>query len=316
MAKKLKDINTVAHHWANRVGDSGEASSLRFEGDTLYSYAAPIAKLLPDGTAVLARRSWSITTSAHQGLARSAVNYSTKVYCYEIGNVARNMTNVRDTIADVLQRAVQALTKVKKDGTPTVLALRQHEQLKAEALHLAEEANAYLAAHQRNGLNLDLLPIDTANLEDIRVALEQRRAAEQAAREEAARQRAAELVEDVAAWRRGETVHKNLHGAPVALRLGYRERYVDQPGYQVIETSHGAEIPVEDAKRLWPVVLRVRAAGAEWTPGVSTKERRLGVYTLSAIRADGGIRVGCHEISFSELERMAGMLGLRDPVEA
>lgn len=317
--KKLATINQVAHHWANRVGDNGAASSLSFQGDTLYSYAAPIATLLPDGTAVLAKRGWSVTTSAHQSLARSAVNYSTKVYCYEIGPVPQNMRIVRDDIARTLQRAEAVLTKVKKDGTPTVYAQRQHERMKAEALHLADEANAYLAAYQRNGLNLDLLPIDTSKLDDVRAELERQQAEGQRRREEAQRQRAAELVEDVAAWRRGETVYKSLRDAPVALRLhpaapANVAGHIDQ--LRVIQTSHGAEIPVEDAKRLWPIVLRVRAAGVEWTPAGPGSERRLGVYTLNVIRADGSIKVGCHEIAFSELERMAGELGLREPVAA
>ncbi|TKW76780.1 MAG: hypothetical protein DI543_19125 [Bradyrhizobium icense] len=38
--------------------------------------------------------------------------------------------------------------------------------------------------------------------------------------------------------------------------------------------------------------------------------RRLGVYTLTTIRADGSIVVGCHDIPFNEMARMAVALDL------
>lgn len=72
-----------------------------------------------------------------------------------------------------------------------------------------------------------------------------------------------------------------------------------------IDTSHSAHIPTSDARRLWPVILEVKAGGIDMP-----FERPLGLYELRLIRADGSIVVGCHDIPWSELEGIAKQLGL------
>jgi hypothetical protein len=89
----------------------------------------------------------------------------------------------------------------------------------------------------------------------------------------------------------------------------------DSEGRDVIQTSHGAEIPVADARALWPVILSVKA-GERTSEDAARLVRRLGVYTLNEIRADGSIKVGCHDIAWCEIERMAVVLGLADEVQA
>ena len=72
-----------------------------------------------------------------------------------------------------------------------------------------------------------------------------------------------------------------------------------------IETSRGAEIPEEAARRLWPFILRVMGGERDYDVGMS-----LGHYQLTKIRRDGSIVVGCHDIAFAEIERISVALGL------
>ena len=101
----------------------------------------------------------------------------------------------------------------------------------------------------------------------------------------------------VEAWRAGDTTYHNLHGAPVALRIRG----------EMVETSHGAHVPLADAIRLWPMLLAARAEGRAVHPATPPN---LGHYLLWQINPDGSIIVGTHGISFSEMARVAEQLGL------
>jgi hypothetical protein len=79
----------------------------------------------------------------------------------------------------------------------------------------------------------------------------------------------------------------------------------------MVETSFGAEIPVADAERLWPVIQRVMSGDKDYDVGME-----LGGYRLTKIRRDGSIVVGCHDIAYSEIERIAQQLGLMETAAA
>ena len=59
-----------------------------------------------------------------------------------------------------------------------------------------------------------------------------------------------------------------------------------------IETSHSAQIPVDDCA-LWPIIQRTMRGDDQWCwqlpPGLR-------------LRRDGSIVVGCHDIAYSEIE--------------
>lgn len=284
----LSSTHEVAHYWANKVQSEGRASALFFRGDFIYSYGTHfcIARHLPNGVVAFTTRRYSVTTSAHIYRARGAAHHLQSVYCNDPSDsAAQNMAHARNAIRD-------ALSASEKKG------IRQatRDAHKAAALHAAEQANAYLAAlppAETAGTE----PIDTSALEGVRAALV---AAEDAAKrihEEQQRARFADLQESLEKWRTGEIIARTgLSSLPPALRLNG----------DIIQTSHGAEIPVADACKLWGLVLTAIVEKREFT-GIP---RKLGVYTLSRIRADGSIVVGCHDIAFAELERMAIALGL------
>lgn len=72
----------VTHLWANESRNSARSGNVSFEGRTLYSYAAPIAKLVTvEGRrAVLINpRKFSVTTSKHQSWARGASCHLTRL---------------------------------------------------------------------------------------------------------------------------------------------------------------------------------------------------------------------------------------------
>lgn len=302
MRKVLKSTNEVFHFWANKVQSEGRAAAVFFEGDYLYSYGKHfcIARHLPNGAVAFTTRSYSVTTSGHVSSARSAIRHLNVVYCNDPKDSAQaNMRVARNAIAE-------ALSNAEKKG------IRQttRDKFKAQALHLAENANAYLAALPADE-SAGQEPIDTRDLEAVRAHLVAVEQAAQRIRDEQLAARVAGLVETLEKWRKGEVIASSgLHNIPPALRLWTREwngigHKLENPE-QVVQTSHGAEIPIADALKLWPMVLRVMKGGREYTPG-----EPLGNYRLTQIRSDGSIRVGCHDIAFTELDAIAAQLGLK-----
>ena len=309
MRKVLSSNQEVAHYFANSVQSEGKASNYYFETDRdgiarLFSYGRHfcVARRINAGLFVMTTRTYGNSTSKHLAYARSALNNRTVVYCVhpEFGAA----TNKREA-----QQAMNAA--MDEAETKRRIQQKTRDAHKARALYLAEQFNAYLAALPENERECE--PFDLSGLADVRAALVAMKAQEE---ENARRKKEAAQVaarEYLAAWRTDPTVQTiGMSRLPPALRLVARTD-TKSPNmhiiHSVIQTSHGAEIPVTDAQALWPALLSVMRK--ERTPEEAARlVRRLGVYTLNTIRADGSIVVGCHDIAFNEMARMAVSLDL------
>jgi len=165
---------------------------------------------------------------------------------------------------------------------------------------LVSEVTAYA---QFFGLALPALPVvpalDSKELEAVkaREAKKSAERAEQTKQENIAREkRRAECAQE---WRNGAHVSSCLGGLPVMLRIAYGETAQTS----VVETSLGAQVPIEHAAR----GLRfVRAVMAKQVPYVRNGHTlHLVHYPIDRIDADGTLHAGCHVIPYSEIERIA-----------
>ncbi len=139
------------------------------------------------------------------------------------------------------------------------------------------------------------IPVNYAETVDaICVALDAARIAERKARQdklEAERDK-------VAAWRACKPNVRPSYEWPVMLRrVG-----------NTVQTTKGAEFPVDDATRAWPVIKACYDAGRTWKRNGVTLP--MGHFQVDVIKADGTIIAGCHTIERKEIERFAGVLGL------
>ena len=74
-----------------------------------------------------------------------------------------------------------------------------------------------------------------------------------------------------------------------------------------IQTSRGANIPVNDAISIYPLLARAKQSGKPLEMGLRTVN--LGVYKFHSF--DGNIlTVGCHKIKWDQIEKMATQLNL------
>lgn len=286
----LRSTSEVFHYWANQVQSEGRAASVFFEGPKLYSYGRHfcIARILPSGVVAFTTRDYSVTTSKHKSQARSAARHLRTVYCNDPSdNAQANTTHARHAIRDALHASTRKGTRYTT-----------RDAHKARALRIAEDANVYLAAlpaDERQGV----LPLDTTDLEKVREHLDAIEAAEKRLREEQHAARLADLQSSLAEWRAGVILSRSgLSALPVALRINTDATEV--------QTSHGASIPLADALKLWPIIERVRASEHDYEPGAP-----VGPYSLTKIRRDGSLVVGCHDIAYAEVSAIADALRAR-----
>jgi hypothetical protein len=311
MRKVLSSNQEVAHYFANSVQSEGKASNFYFETDRdgdckLFSYGRHfcVARRLSRDVFAFTTRTYGMATSKHLAYARSALSHKTVVHCYD--PAASAITNKREA-----QAAINA--QLRDAATERRIQQKTRDGHKARALYLAEQFNSYLAALPENE-RIDVQPFDVSGLEEMRAAMlreEERKAEEERQRKARAAVAAAEYLAD---WRKDPTMAtQGMMSLPPALRLApSRGSYhtggllpdSGSVGRMVVQTSHGAEIPVSDARALWPVILSVKC-GQRTAEEAARLVRRVGVYMLTTINADGSIVVGCHSIAWPEIERMA-----------
>lgn len=296
MRYKLKNSDEVFHYWANQVQSEGECGNVSFNGPRVFSYNRCIAMLHKKGDETLALFGTvgrnSSSTAKHQSYARSAASQFRQIVVPDCnprsaGEHARNLQAILEEHNDRLKLAKRA----KMNGP----------LWREMALGAAGDFNAYAVFFDHPER------FSEEATAQIAVEVEREKVERLKAEKEEAKKRDAKLVEDLAAWRNGED--KGLYGLSfTALRLGYFEGGRHGGDGWIVETSKGANIPVDDAKRLWPLILRVRKGTKDYEPGMP-----LGVYRLTKIKSDGSIVVGCHDIGFAEVEAIAGKLGLALP---
>lgn len=299
MRLHLKDRQQVAHYWANNVQPEGDAGNLFYAGEKIWSYGAHfcVGRRLPGGMFAITTRGYSPSTERHISIVRQACPASRIVYCNDPDeSAAVNMGKAREAINAALRESetTRRIQQKTRDGH------------KVRALYLAEQANAYLAAlpEDERGHGLE---IDTSNLESIRAQFVQAEAEQEARRVERERIALHAAETNIMIWRNGGPGH-DLWNLPAMLRLMPKDLNalaVAPVMGQVVQTSRGAEIPVDDARKLWPMIQRVMRGQSDYTPGEA-----LGVYRLTKINRDGSIVVGCHNIAFAEIEGIAKQLGL------
>lgn len=292
MRKVFSNANEVMHSWANKTQPEARTRSVFFEGDRLYSYGHHylIGRHLPEGCVAINAEGNSPTTNGHVREAAYAVRHLKvlRVFSPELDGGARIRTANE---IDILMRS--ASTRVKAE-------LRDSDLNAARKIQ--DDFNEFLRLTAPNDVPLNVFCASENLLAQLKAAERAAQKAENERRKERERIKAMTDAEKIAAWRAGE-MNQTPYGCGTLLRVNEATGCID--------TSHSAHIPIEDAKRLWPVILQVKAGGID-----APFERPLGSYELRLIRADGSIVVGCHDIGFDEIEGIAKQLGLLNVEEA
>ena len=268
----------IVHVWAaqDQYRDHGKANSMSFSGDTLYSYAAKIAKIT-GGVALLIDRSWSVTTSAHQGLARAAVSHLKKFTVASLKpDHAENVRHYESKIKNSFERHFRARSR-------KVSIFEENHALHRELIDYANHFEVKYSAGVGHYVLSDIDHIMEAQLQQHK---------EQEAKDRKAAKEGIEKVES--AWidgKSGKTFvvcnNKRFVFSYIRVRKSGNE----------IESSLGARVPIKEARVLYKAI----------KAGKPVHGMKIGYYTVTGL--NGTLRIGCHEIQRKEVDRLAAVLG-------
>ena len=295
----------VAHAWANKTGKHRRGSNFFYEDDTIYSYGGhfPIARHM-DGVVLFTTQGYSNSTAKHISHASRACSHltrfnvvdvtATRTSSSKLGRFTGHKWNVQDYLRRIDEGYGSASRSIKHGEWKYLYADGLVTELKAYAKHF-KLGRTFVENHIpspeiREKVMARCNAYNARKDERNREWLEKRRA-EAAVLDEANR-------EQMERWTRWESGVRRVHTTKVYLRASGERR--------IVETSHGADVPYDDAVNLYRLARRVRITGEDKHFGLYG--RKVGDFSLNKINSEG-ITVGCHRIGWEEIDRLAEVEG-------
>jgi len=282
--ERVRDIYTVAHNWANRIGESAKASNLFFEDDNIYSYgrhfliAKHVANQRGEQAVLFTGRTYSRSTSAHVTIVRNASRHLDKLPVPDPDLSKEDLFekwygDLRN-IADSLAGARKPQKHILEIGRVFDEARRYADFFDYELPEVLVKAGEIQSGEQYH----DLLQQER----------ELRKTQEQRAQAEALRLQKTRLKD----WRKFK-----VHYLRTADGFDYLRFH---KANQIIETTQRVEFSLSAGRLLYSFVLASLEKGGCENCG----ETFLGRYNITEINSRF-IRVGCHKVSLTEIKSFA-----------
>lgn len=313
--KHVYKTDEIPHLWANRSKDDARnpQGNLYFSMDVLYSYrdSYPVGIHVTNNkgkTAVLINsNTYSHTTSEHISSARSAIHHLPNIFTIPLCDYRPDLhgeSEAEKCFKEHYQIEIgELLAKAKRAREHKPYLVRKADALKTEANNFARFFG--LSSRVKDDKGMSQLRIEAeerhkANLKTI----QKRREAKAIAQAEADKQR----QENLQLWLNGENISTyqlpNNWNEPTHLRIKNDN----------VETTMGANVPIGHALRVCRFVKRIKEAGQDWQSNGHTLH--VGLYKVDYISANGDLRAGCHNIAWSEIERILNLLEAGQVIEA
>ena len=262
------------------------------EGNTFYSYGTQfrVATLVETKHGIVAffeRATYSVSTTRHQSIARQAVNH--------LENFDVDLTHSWNGLAyDIkkafIKKAFEAYRKKSEQSMLKASRARTYKDLHLRDAHNAiEKANRLLVLFRKELPYVrKLKPLDNESIERLNELAKAKR------RKEIQANRKLEQ-----AW-----IDHKTDSLPRGHRYLIRKRATQYlPRGEYVETSHGARIPLDDAKTFYKAISRFRAT-PEQCPSMDVSHFRLNKLSSQ------GARIGCHFLAWSVMDQFAQSIGL------
>lgn len=290
----LKNNSEVAHIWAQQKQKEGRAGHLFFKDKSIYSYGRhfEIARFVNDDTVLFTTRRYSNTTAKHKNEVRRAISHKDILYVPCFDNHNENISYYLRRAKESKEKALRAIAyggyhcvDVKRyldEGLKYVGHFKVDKELKKEVVKLAGllEKDKLFSNEEKETLKRRKL----SNEKRLKTREDNLKIARAQAQEK--------YLKEIEDWKNGvieRAPYSYSFDNPVVLRVKDDR----------IETSKGAQITVKTALKLWEVIKAKQ----------SVEGFKLDNYEAQEIK-DNVLTVGCHHIPLSELERIAGLLGV------
>ncbi len=278
MRLTLSNHSEVAHYWANRVQSEGKAGSMYFHDKEIFSYGSHfcIAKFVKPDTVLFNSNSYSVSTAKHQSLTRQAIPSSCKIFnVIDFNDHLRNVKSYLEQIQSLQKKAIRA-RKYKdsylSQAKQIILELKDYQEL-FKVKGLSRSTKKHIQHLIDNADNI--LP------EEIELALKEQERKERQAKEQA-------LKKDILDWKSGIKNYLSNGLQYAYLRIKNNE----------IQSSKGAIVSLKTCRVLWQ-----RLKAGKSIKGIRLDDR----YTVISM-TNNILKIGCHKIKMSEINRLAKIL--------
>ncbi len=292
--KKVLGPDMVAHTFAHQLQDEARNSnsSLFFVRDKIYSYGYHfcIAKhvvnpVTGEKSLLFTTRGYSNTTARHIRIVENGTNHIHKIYCpYPDNTFGDNMNKFKDYIKNELS----GLSKARKPEKYIIPAERIYDQCVKYCNFFSTEVPndiTELINSAKTGEYVEYLIKEAERIEQTKKLAEQARIKKYKA--------------DLTKWRSGKL--DRLWGR-------INEDYLRIKNNR-INTSQNVDIPIELGKKLFGYLINYQVCKPELKSKLTEKINNFKLlhYTISELN-DTGIRVGCHFLTFKEINKLAKTL--------
>lgn len=296
----------TAHVWAQQTHDIGYSSDKRmfFEGRAIYSYGRhfPLAYFYSDDLVILNSDSYSVSTSKHQSIAHRAVVHKRLVYMPtrvidSIGfyqgftDTPQNMylNHVLSQFENVMIRATKRrIKKCKARDVSEAIGILETGTKTFETFYLPIPSKLQVTLDAAKNENDDYVETYMAQLQ----AEEQK----QKDKEKAL------YIDAKARWiDYDDTDTRGLRYGAILMRVKLNDP-------ETIETSRGAEFPLEHGLKAFNFIRAMKERSISWDKISHQKTIHLGHFKIDTIDALGNVKAGCHFIEWQEIERLARLL--------
>lgn len=291
--KTVFSNSEVCHVFASRTQDNGRSSggNIFFNRDTIYSYGHhfPMATFGSDGrTVYFTTRSYSNSTAKHLNYCRQALNHFSIIHCYNPESAKRGFHT--ENLENFNNEAKASVMKLRNARKPEIYLNEIAHQLSLFTKY-CEHFNIKLTKKLQNSLPYLFVQSQDGG----RVATDKEVKAREKARKEAEKQAKLRHAKELQEFRSFE--RQRLYSRNGVDYLRYN------PETNEVQTSQGITISMEEAKRVYNVVMRAINNG-----GCTDCGKVDGRYQITSV-TDKLLTVGCHSIPMNEVLTIGQELG-------
>ena len=287
MKKILKNHSEVSHYWANKIQSQGKACNMFFEGDIIYSYGYhfPMAKHINDNLILFTSKGYSVSTSKHLGITRSAIPSEIEVLTVPEVDIRNN------TLTSHIDNIEYFINEIKTNFGKSERARKYKEMYLRNGLANINNMKRYLELFKvksklpsglKKAVNLFINMDNTEIMEVIKAEQDIQKKAELQRKKEQEKK----FLELLPKWKNNE-----VYNLPY-----YKKQYLRLANNE-IETSLHVKISIETFKKYYSML----------KSGKSLLNEKIDYYRVT--KQDSNLlTIGCHAIPISEINYIANLL--------
>jgi hypothetical protein len=286
--------------WASLSQDTGKAGNVSFNKNTIYPYHWwPMATFVNDKLVLFRNWSYSVRTTQHLNYTRHSIpSYYQIIEVYNPGEngYIPHEENVSHFVTDIALEFEKFKASRKYKGS----ILRKQTFIVDTLKRYCEAFSLEVPDFSKFDLDSPEFWKEAADQHaKVSLALQKKSEAQERANQERAsiiEKHKPDLIKSENLWLDGAT-DKDAYNIPyIGVVSIFSETRIRIKGNEV-QTSLGAFVPVESAKRLWNL-MKAKS---------DIKGERVGAFTVLGL--NGFLHVGCHNISVNEINRFVEKYG-------